>query len=262
MDKVDELAERLERLEQKTKATFLEVEKRLAMVPQEISIPDAINERLNEMEDLLLLSQVENAKLRDKVAGTQNLQTFESGDLEKRVQRLEEHAYAAGETPLLATDNSPDAQIILNRIDSIEERLKAQKPVVKDVPDELKRRLTDLDTKIDKLEAMEQIPRKYLDDRINSIGKDVERNVERTLDDFRIKYKSAPADKTTEALKDLDNVMLDVSNRLSMLESRKDYPQKKTEHHKLIRHHEHDKIVVIPDRSLLLEVKKILEGDE
>lgn len=62
-DKVAELEERLNRLEEKLRLTFTEVEKRLAPQPQEYTF----EERIQELEDLILLLQLENTKLKEKV---------------------------------------------------------------------------------------------------------------------------------------------------------------------------------------------------
>jgi len=69
MDKIQEIDERLNRLELKTKASFLEVERRLKEAPEHAKLPDDIDERFNELEDLILLMQVETSKIKDKLTG-------------------------------------------------------------------------------------------------------------------------------------------------------------------------------------------------
>ena len=69
MDKIQELEEKLDRLELKTKASFLEVEKRLKEVPEHVQLPGDIDERFNELEDLILLMQVETSKIKDRITG-------------------------------------------------------------------------------------------------------------------------------------------------------------------------------------------------
>lgn len=260
MDKIDSIEHRLERLEEKTKATFLEVERRLSAIPQHEDIPEAINERITEMEDLLLLAQIENSKLKERISGTQNIESAETGDINKRLQKLEDRTYSPVDTSLMADVGSvteDDMHVILSKIESLESRI-GQRPVAND---DVKKRLLDMELKLEKVQTLDQIPKKYLDERIASLEKSVERRIE----EFKMKYKPVRTDKTIEALKDLDQVMLDIDTRLGRLEAKKEVmgilrPDKNKS---VTKKYSNDiGISKKSDKDLLLEVKQILEGDE
>lgn len=66
-DKTKELENRLNRLEDRLKATFLEVEKRFESLNVSEPAVTVIEQRVQEVEDLLLLLQIEVAKLKETV---------------------------------------------------------------------------------------------------------------------------------------------------------------------------------------------------
>lgn len=83
MADVVELEERLTRLENRIKTNFFDIEKKFADLSQK---PE--DERLHELEDLVLLIQLENTKLKDKL-GTQDTLATEPGVMGDRVSKLE-----------------------------------------------------------------------------------------------------------------------------------------------------------------------------
>ena len=58
------LDEKLTRLENRVKTNFFEIEKKFAELPEKA--PEGIEERLQEIEDLVLLVQLENTKIKEK----------------------------------------------------------------------------------------------------------------------------------------------------------------------------------------------------
>ncbi|MFA4819397.1 MAG: hypothetical protein WC613_00385 [Candidatus Aenigmatarchaeota archaeon] len=65
VDKLTELEERFNKLEEKLKITFIELERRLDQ--QQPQSQSSSEDRIQELEDLLLLLQLENTKLKEKV---------------------------------------------------------------------------------------------------------------------------------------------------------------------------------------------------
>lgn len=95
VDKVAEMEERINRLEEKLKLTFVEIEKRL----NERQSPEVnMDERIQELEDLLLLLQLENTKLKEKVHGGLDFGIVpNSPDISERLNRVEtELSHATG----------------------------------------------------------------------------------------------------------------------------------------------------------------------
>lgn len=89
MDDSQGADERLSRLENRIKTNFFEVEKRLAEMEQKGPPAESVGEeRLQEIEDLVLLLQLESAKIKEKL-GTQDI--IESAPLlEQRIEKIEE----------------------------------------------------------------------------------------------------------------------------------------------------------------------------
>lgn len=91
MDKIKEIDEHLDRLENRLKANFLEIEKRFAEIYEASKIPEDINERFNELEDLLLLLQVESTKLKEKFTGGLGFGAeVDTTSINERIDKLEE----------------------------------------------------------------------------------------------------------------------------------------------------------------------------
>ncbi|MBI2076238.1 MAG: hypothetical protein HYT72_03250 [Candidatus Aenigmarchaeota archaeon] len=88
MDDLQGLNQRLSALENRIKTNFFEVEKRLAETEQKPGGESIGEERLQEIEDLVLLLQIESTKIKEKI-GTQDV--IESAPLlEQRITKIEE----------------------------------------------------------------------------------------------------------------------------------------------------------------------------
>jgi len=74
------MEEKLVRLETRMKTNFFEIEKKL--VSLEESSPDVLNERIRELEDLLLLLQLENIRIKEKFSSSDILQSAQEERLE------------------------------------------------------------------------------------------------------------------------------------------------------------------------------------
>lgn len=87
-DKLREIEERLNRLENKLKVSLFEMEKMVNQPKQE----EPVDERLLEMEDLILLLQLENTKMKDKINQDIDIELTPkvSQSVEDRITRLEE----------------------------------------------------------------------------------------------------------------------------------------------------------------------------
>lgn len=118
-DKVVELEERLNRLEEKLRLTFGEIEKRLTQgQPQAAS---DIEERLQELEDLLLLLHLENTKLREKVGeGLDFGITPATPDISERLTRIESELATRSTSPI-ETDVDAKIAVLEGRINALAE---------------------------------------------------------------------------------------------------------------------------------------------
>ncbi|MBI2173139.1 MAG: hypothetical protein HYT73_02935 [Candidatus Aenigmarchaeota archaeon] len=87
-DKLKEIEERINRLENKMKLSLFEVEKLINQPKQE----EPVEDRLLEMEDLILLMQLEVAKIKDKVGQDIDvgLTPKVSPSVDDRLTRIEE----------------------------------------------------------------------------------------------------------------------------------------------------------------------------
>lgn len=116
-DEAKQLEERFERLENKLRATFLEVEKRFNELGQE---PHSMEERMQELEDLILLMQLEITKIKDRTSVTTEFLAPDTPGMAERLSRLEEAVGAKsaepaqekadeGEEPLGTAEEEPEA---------------------------------------------------------------------------------------------------------------------------------------------------------
>ena len=127
VDKVAELEEHFNRLEEKLRVTFVEIEKRLNERQQtpEMNIDD----RIQELEDLLLLLQLENTKLKEKVHEGLDFGIVPNApDISERLNRVETElaSHTVGAAP-----TSGDIEA---KIDTLEERINAIHEVPVKVP--------------------------------------------------------------------------------------------------------------------------------
>lgn len=115
-DKLTELEERFNRLEEKLKITFIELEKRLnEQQPQQPQT--SFEDRIQELEDLLLLLQLENTKMKEKIRDGLDFGIIpNTPDVSERLIRLESELASH-------TSNMPSQSEIETKISTLEERI-------------------------------------------------------------------------------------------------------------------------------------------
>ena len=100
----EDIKKRLENLENRLKTNFFEIEKRLVNLESSPGKGGNLSERIQDVEDLLLLLQLENMKIREKIGSTGIPEIHAVEDksgLEERVNELEEKLsnMKSGEVP-------------------------------------------------------------------------------------------------------------------------------------------------------------------
>lgn len=120
-DKLTELEERFNRLEEKLKITFIELEKRLNQ--QQPEQPQTnVEDRIQEIEDLLLLLHLENTKMKEKIRDGLDFGIVPNvPDVSERLTRVESE---------LASHASamPSQTEIETKIATLEERINSLQP--------------------------------------------------------------------------------------------------------------------------------------
>ncbi len=156
-DKVQELEQRLDRLEERLKLTFTEIEKRLTQEkpPETASFED----RIDELEDLLLLLQLENTKLREKVGEGLDIGITPSApDVSERLNRIESELGARSIPVSEPGDNGAiDAKIaaLEEKINSLPSTtIKVPRDVEKHVKEHMEEDMRQLEKRIKTLEAL------------------------------------------------------------------------------------------------------------
>ncbi len=91
-----QLEERFDRMENKLRTTFLEVEKRLAELKAQ---PTDTEDRIQELEDLILLMQLEITKVKERTGTSTEFLTPQGPDIAERLGRLEESLSLKAEAP-------------------------------------------------------------------------------------------------------------------------------------------------------------------
>lgn len=155
-DKVAELEEHINRLEEKLKVTFVEIEKRLNERQQTPEMN--VDERIQELEDLLLLLQLENTKLKEKVhEGLDFGIVPNTPDISERLNRIETELGSH-----TGTGPAPLSEDIEAKIATLEERInsvaavpvKVPKDVENSVRNALSGEIKELEKKVKTLEAL------------------------------------------------------------------------------------------------------------
>lgn len=145
MEHVEKLQDHLNRLEDKLKANFLEIEKRFSDL--RVNLPANIDDRLQEMEDLLLLLQVENMTMKEKFSGDFDIgMTPKIPNMEERLVSVEAQLTGVHEEKLpgtLSVSPSLDA-----RLDALEDKITALSKPSAELLDEIK----NLEHRVDSLE--------------------------------------------------------------------------------------------------------------
>ncbi len=118
---METVEERLNRIENRNKVNFFEIERRIAKI--ESAKPDTeindINVRMHELEDLILLLQVELSKIKDRLT-TGSGELPDLSDIERKINSLEKKLYQAPD--ILASDTN-----ISEKIDNLEHEIKLLK---------------------------------------------------------------------------------------------------------------------------------------
>lgn len=146
--KIAEMDERFGKLEEKLKLTFGEIEKRFAQMQQQPHY--SAEDRIEELEDLLLLMQLETTKLREKVGEGLDFGISPAvPDISERLTRMESelasHATVATASTIAIDDT---------RLAALEEKIKSlSKPVIQ-TDDSLKETIQALEKKVNTLEAL------------------------------------------------------------------------------------------------------------
>lgn len=159
-DKVAELEERLNRLEEKLKLTFIEIEKRLTQPQQQTN-----DERIDELEDLILLMQLEATKMKEKVGeGLDFGITPSVPDVSERLNRIESEV--ASRSVPAAVETGEQGSDLRAKIAELEEKIssiptttiKVPKDVEKHVREamekEAAKEMRELEKRIKTLEAL------------------------------------------------------------------------------------------------------------
>ena len=163
-DKVAELEERLNRLEERLKLTFVEIEKRI-QPPGASDTPSSamdVGDRIDELEDLLLLLQLENTKLKERVGeGLDFGITPSAPDVSERLNRIESEL-SNKSVPVIDTDEEGNNPAISSKLAELEERInaipsttiKVPKDVEKHVKHEMEEDMRQMEKRIKTLDAL------------------------------------------------------------------------------------------------------------
>lgn len=160
-DKALELEERLNRLEEKLKVTFVEIEKRMTQqTPQQAVSND---DRIDELEDLILLMQLETTKMREKVGEGLDFGIAPAvPDISERLNRMESEI-ASHTTAISSGGTGIEADAPLQaKITELEERInslptttiKVPKEVEKHIKESMQSDMHQLEKRIKTLEAL------------------------------------------------------------------------------------------------------------
>ena len=133
---IKEIIDSLKRLEEKGKINFFEIEKRLSTIESKLesSMPENFNERLQEIEDLILLMQLENIKMKEShVSGIYEHETEiepkaepAASRLEERISELEEKIGAASDSAGASEEmisKLKNAEVFVKELSSIDKRI-------------------------------------------------------------------------------------------------------------------------------------------
>ncbi|MBI3190309.1 hypothetical protein HYZ41_01245, partial [archaeon] len=120
-----DLEEKLDRLENRLKSTFLEIEKRFESLKTEEPFALSIETRIQELEDLLLLQQLEITKIRDRVGDIGFGSEPIIPNVEERLRRVEESISDRGETAVPVVQVQGDT---FKKIELLEKRINEMAP--------------------------------------------------------------------------------------------------------------------------------------
>jgi chromosome segregation ATPase len=188
-----DIEERMDRLENRLKTNFFEIEKRL--VNLESSAPAALSERVHELEDLLLLLQLENMRIKEglpSLADTPDKSGAEP-EIENRLAAVEEKISAV-------------KAIDVERLNKIEKQLE-ENAINKD---DVNRTLKDLENSL----------QETLYRNVENIEKSVEKGVllktsdiERRFNDLQRRLEADDIEKRIKALEDALTLLSEASHK-------------------------------------------------
>lgn len=192
------LDERLTRLENRIKTGFFEIEKKFASAPA--APEEGVHERLQEIEDLVLLIQLENTKIKEKL-GTQEPMAESSGATE-RLAKLESVIEQLKSGGAAASDME-------QRLAALEQKLSAQIPA--QVKEGLDARLSKLEADAKKLST--QIPA----DITAKIS-----NLESDIKDLRIESGKMTTKEVDENIAKINAARIELGNAITKFKSLKE----------------------------------------
>ena len=144
MSSIDDIVQRLDRLEQKNKENFLQIEKRLTSLESsdEDVETDDVEERIKEIEDLQMLLELENISIKEQLEDKgvkdpvmKSSSNSKINELKKRVDELEKKSPG-----FLKSKNN--FKPIKRKLSSLEERINK---LSLNKPDKLKKRVDSLE---------------------------------------------------------------------------------------------------------------------
>jgi len=153
MDKVKEIEERLDRLENRLKATFLEIEKRFEQLQSSQPVQMAPEDRLQELEDLILLMQLEITKLKKNIGeGLEFGPAPAMPDVEERLHKLEEST-----TMEVLKEGAKESPHTYAKLQQLEERISmlekhGQPDFNKEIKTVMSKQLDEIEKRLDRLE--------------------------------------------------------------------------------------------------------------
>jgi hypothetical protein len=143
-DKTKDLEARVDRLESRLKTTFLEIERRFETQKIEDPVAAAFETRIQEIEDLLLLLQLEITKIKDKVgSGEQFISASPRLDLEERVKKIEE----------VATGDLRVPHFEQSKLERLERKLNELESTMKAPTGDVNGQLDEIEHRLDRLES-------------------------------------------------------------------------------------------------------------
>jgi chromosome segregation ATPase len=123
--KLKDIEEALARIENRNKSNFLEIERRLVKLESGgiSGAGDEAGERIQEIEDLLLLMQVENTKMKEMLGGKE-LTEFDVRGLESRIAEIENAVGSLkGGTPIATSTGAAIPSDLEERLHEMEEKI-------------------------------------------------------------------------------------------------------------------------------------------
>jgi len=232
-----DIEERMVRLENRMKTNFFEIEKRL--VNLETSSPAALSERIQELEDLLLLLQLENMRTQEKISSDITQPVIQT-DLEERIRKLELSKLPndVGERlnhieDKVSSLKTGEDEFLEGRLDEIENRLSATGKIYREISD-IERRLGGLE----KTAPFKNVPRD-IESRLDGLSKSMSEEMDKRLLEINNKIDRIEVPSTREeklilksiedrtdeleknislAVEESENISKTFESRLSLLE--------------------------------------------